>query len=78
MTQGRKMKYSMIRYNKVIAGIEWFVVRGGKVITNGVASSFELAKEEAENSLIKYLNADKIETKVLMGVGEKRLSLISH
>lgn len=78
MIQGGKMKYSMIRYNKISNGIEWFVVRGGQIIAEGIASSFEVAKDAAEGSLIQYVNAEKIETKVLMGVGDRRLSLITH
>lgn len=76
MIQGGTMKYSMIRYNQILSGIEWIVIRSGKIVAEGIAASFEEAKPMAEKTLLEVIKAEKIETKVLMGHGDRRLDLI--
>lgn len=70
------MKHTMIRYNKVPAGIEWIVIRGGKVIAEGVNSNIESARILAERSIVDAFNTEKMSTKVLAGSGDRQLSLV--
>lgn len=70
------MKYNMIRYNQILSGIEWIVVRSGQIVAEGIAASFEEAKPIAEKTLLEIIQAEKIQTKVLMGSGDRRLDLV--
>lgn len=70
------MVLNMIRYNKTSAGVEWTVIRKGKIVAEGINSTMEAAKILAEQSILESFSAEKIETKVLMGQGDRQLSLM--
>jgi len=70
------MKYSMIRYDVKDEQIQWVVLRGGKVIAEGLCASFPNAAEVAEAFVLEHFKAEKIGTIVLMGWGERQLSLL--
>lgn len=70
------MIHNMIRYNKTSAGIKWMVIRKGKMISMGLNSTIQASRILAEQSVIDAYKAEKIQTKVLMGIGDNQLSLL--
>ena len=70
------MKYSMIRYDVKDDQIQWVVLRGGKVIGEGLCATFLNAALIAEAFVLEHFKAEKIGTIVLIGWGERQLSLL--
>lgn len=70
------MRYSMIRYEVSGEQIQWSVVRAGKIVSSGFSESMNLAREVAEGFVLGHFKAEKIATIVLMGIGDKQLSLL--
>jgi hypothetical protein len=66
----------MIRYDVKDDQIKWVVLRKGKVIGEGLCGSFSNAAEVAEAFVLEHFKAEKIGTIVLMGWGERQLSLL--
>lgn len=70
------MQYNMIRYNTIPEGIEWVVIRKGRIVASGIDISIDSAKINAEKAIIDAFKADILQNKVLLGHGNNQLSLI--